>query len=315
MDLPSFFVLLVFSCSLSYSAYNKFTPGQTWLDTAGKAILAHAGGILYYDNVYYWYGEYQDPNHVGVSCYSSTDLYNWENRGIVFYVANASSPASDYIIERPKVLYNQPTNLFVMWMHHDTSSYSLAHTAVATSSVPTGPFKFVRSFLPNSQESRDMTVYQDENKNAYLIRASGHTNVGVTISALTSDYTNVTQNISYIAQSREAPAVLQYNNLVYLVVSHCTGWDYNPPEVWTSSSFNSTWKQSGNPTTSQTCYDSQPTFLLPLTGKYQGHFIFMADRWNYPNLASASYVWLPVSFSGSTLKITNYDSWDLSIFN
>lgn len=39
-----------------------YYPGRIWLDTDGKPIQAHGGGILYDDKSrkYYWYGEYKD---------------------------------------------------------------------------------------------------------------------------------------------------------------------------------------------------------------------------------------------------------------
>jgi len=58
-----------------------------WLDTGGKPIQAHGGGILTDDDTYYWYGENKDvPNTsragalldrvdvIGISCYSSKNL-------------------------------------------------------------------------------------------------------------------------------------------------------------------------------------------------------------------------------------------------
>ena len=65
-------------------------PGKVWLDTNGNRIQAHGGSIMYIDGVYYWYGENKEKTdgvngiwHWGVKCYSSTDLYNWEDRGII----------------------------------------------------------------------------------------------------------------------------------------------------------------------------------------------------------------------------------------
>eukprot|EP01113_Clastostelium_recurvatum_P029894 TRINITY_DN3617_c0_g1_i3.p1 TRINITY_DN3617_c0_g1~~TRINITY_DN3617_c0_g1_i3.p1 ORF type:complete len:259 (-),score=46.84 TRINITY_DN3617_c0_g1_i3:317-1024(-) len=232
--------------STTRAANTKFTPGAVWLDTSGNPIKAHGGGILYHDNVYYWYGEHQDPNVLGVGCYSSTDLYNWKNEGIAIYVANISQVANvpcaaSYIIERPKVLYNEASETFVMWMHLDNDQYTLAHTAVAISKTPAGPFKYVSNFAPNNLESRDMTVFQDSNGKAYLIRSSGHTNLGIGVSELTSNYQNVTNMASYIGQSREGPAILHRGGTYYLVLSHCmdsiipiravdTGWQsYQQP--------------------------------------------------------------------------------------
>mgnify|MGYP000276101493 CR=1 FL=1 len=63
------------------------------VDNNGKTINAHGGGIIYVDGIYYWYGEHKLPNKSekekadgGVHCYSSTDLYHWEDKGIVLSV-------------------------------------------------------------------------------------------------------------------------------------------------------------------------------------------------------------------------------------
>ena len=67
-----------------------FRPGQVWLDTDGRPIQAHGGGMLFHDGVYYWYGENKDGptlnknrvDIIGISCYSSRDLYRWKFEGL-----------------------------------------------------------------------------------------------------------------------------------------------------------------------------------------------------------------------------------------
>ena len=56
----------------------------------------------------------------------------------------------DKVIERPKVIYNQATKKFVMWLHVDSVDYKAARSAVAVSDRPTGPFKYLGSFRPNA---------------------------------------------------------------------------------------------------------------------------------------------------------------------
>src|SRR5476651_994727 len=56
-----------------------FHPGEAWLDTNGKPINAHGGGMLFHDGTYYWFGEHKldglagDVAQVGVHVYSSKD--------------------------------------------------------------------------------------------------------------------------------------------------------------------------------------------------------------------------------------------------
>ncbi|BFT75499.1 discoidin domain-containing protein [Paenibacillus sp. P36] len=77
---------------------NSIKNGEVWLDGDGVPIQAHGGGILYNDKnkTYYWYGEDKTENNVGsgyvpvtgVHAYSSKDLYNWKNEGVVLPVFN-----------------------------------------------------------------------------------------------------------------------------------------------------------------------------------------------------------------------------------
>jgi hypothetical protein len=154
-------LFLLFSLSLSAQDRNvSFKPGQVWPDNNGRHINAHGGAIIFYENTYYWFGEYRLPRTeknrslYGVSCYSSTDLLNWKNEGIVLKVINdtASLLQPGCIIERPKVIWNKKTGRFVMWFHHELKGkgYAAALTGVAVSDKITGPYKYVRSLRPNA---------------------------------------------------------------------------------------------------------------------------------------------------------------------
>jgi beta-xylosidase len=139
---------------------NQFHPGKNWPDTDGVPINAHGGGFLRHDGVYYWFGEHKiegeagNVAHVGVRCYSSTDLFNWKNQGVALAVADdpKSEFAAGCIIERPKVLHNRHTGKFVMWFHHEPKAlgYKGGRSGIAISDSVTGPFQYVRSFRPNA---------------------------------------------------------------------------------------------------------------------------------------------------------------------
>jgi hypothetical protein len=154
--------LLMKTCSLCFAILacisvncqnlnRSFKPGRIWPDDEGRHINAHGGGILYYNSTYYWFGEFRasrlekDKSQYGVSCYSSKDLMNWKNEGLVLKVINdtASLLKPGCVIERPKVLYNPKTKKFVMWFHHELKGlgYKAALTGVAVSNKITGPYK------------------------------------------------------------------------------------------------------------------------------------------------------------------------------
>lgn len=135
-------------------SYSSFHPGKIWEDSDGVHINAHGGGILYHNGKYYWYGEHKSEHTskalAGVRAYSSDDLYNWKNEGIVLPVMPVGSGhllESGCIIERPKVIYNDKTKKFVMWFHleHKGKKYDAAEYGVAVSDLPLGPFKFMYS--------------------------------------------------------------------------------------------------------------------------------------------------------------------------
>lgn len=139
----------------------NFQPGELWLDNNGVHINAHGGGILYHRGIYYWYGEHKiageagNQAQVGVHCYRSRDLYNWEDAGIALEVLD--EPTSDItcgcILERPKVIFNPGTGKFVMWFHLELKNvpgYRAARSGVAVGDAPEGPFRYLYSLRPNA---------------------------------------------------------------------------------------------------------------------------------------------------------------------
>lgn len=151
-----FVSLLLLSCQ---SSENKaIRPGEIWPDNNGVHINAHGGGMLYHKGVYYWFGEDKSERSnaalKGVHCYSSKDLCQWKDEGIVLSVIE-DEPTHELvkgcIIERPKVVYNQKTRTFVMWFHHELfrQGYNAARVGLAVSNKVTGPYTFVHSYRPN----------------------------------------------------------------------------------------------------------------------------------------------------------------------
>ncbi len=145
--------------SLTYSQNKSFTPGELWLDDKGDHINAHGGGMLFHKGIYYWFGEHKAVGSnsalVGVTCYSSKDLYNWKNESVALSVISndAKHPiAKECIIERPKVIYNAKTKKFVMYFHLELKEmgYAAAFAGVATSDKVTGPYSFLRASRVNA---------------------------------------------------------------------------------------------------------------------------------------------------------------------
>ena len=196
----------------------KIKNGTVWKDTQGNALHAHGGWILPHEGVYYWYGENRLDN-LYVSCYSSTDLVNWNFRN---HVLTTESPTAEYRVrtdlslrnvnggkvnlERPKVVYHPETKRFVMWMHFENGEdYSRAAAAVATCDTPDGDFVYHGSFNPCGEMSRDCTLFEDNGK-MYFLSAS-RDNADMHIYRLQCDWMNVERQVAscWPGEYREAP--------------------------------------------------------------------------------------------------------------
>jgi hypothetical protein len=142
------------------SPRKSFQPGARWPDDRGVHINAHGGGVLFHEDVYYWFGEHKiageagNVAQVGVHAYASRDLYNWTDAGIALAVSDdPQSPITrGCILERPKVLFNRGTGKFVMWFHLEPkdAGYAGALSGVAVADAVAGPYQFVDAFRPNA---------------------------------------------------------------------------------------------------------------------------------------------------------------------
>jgi beta-galactosidase len=311
---------------------NSFTPGKIWKDTDGVPIQAHGGGVLFERDTYYWFGEDKSGitrqvgtvgfnlDAIGVSCYSSTDLYHWENKGLA--LPAVKEPAdhdlhTSKIIERPKVLYNRNTNKYVMFMHIDTNDYKYARVGIATSDKVTGPYEYQGSLSPHKSDSRDMTVYQDEDGKGYLLHSS-EWNATLYIGELAGNYLNTTDTFTrnFEKRYREAPAVFKRKGKYYLITSGCTGWDPNPAQYAVAENILGPWKEMENPCVGPNAGETflaQSAFVFPVVGKPDA-YIAMFDRWNKQDLGASRYIWLPVRFQGDQMTIEWLDEWDVSYF-
>ncbi len=314
---------------ISISEGWKFAVGEPWLDNNGVMINAHGGGMLFDGGKYYWFGEHKvegkkgNSAWVGVHCYSSNDLYNFRDEGIVLKVSDDpdSEITAGCILERPKVIFNRKTGKYVMWFHLELKGqgYSAARSGVAVADRVTGPYTFVGSMRPNGEMARDMTLFADDDGKAYHFYAA-EDNATLVISELSDDYLKPSGRFIKILKGRyrEAPAVFKHQRKYYLITSDCTGWSPNAAEVAVAHSIMGEWTATGNPcrgTESEikTTFNSQSTYIQPVIGR-PGAFIFMADRWNPSNAIDGRYIWLPVLWENGMPALKWMKEWDLNVF-
>lgn len=338
MNIRKYKLLLLLPCLALIAACGGSAPkmiasGETWLDTDGNVINAHGGGVLYHDGVYYWYGEYKGDSTYwnpkvpswecyrteagGVSCYSSKNLTDWTFEGVAL-PSEKNDEASELhysnVLERPKVIYNDATGKFVMWLHVDSHDYAKAAAGVAVSDSPVGPFQYIGSMRPNDAMSRDMTLFKDDDGKAYHVYSSEH-NQTLYISLLSDDYLQPTGVFTrnFVDMAREAPAVFKHNGKYYILSSGCTAWDPNQAEYAVADSMLGEWTVLGNPCSgkdAEITFYGQSTHVLPIAGK-ENAYIAMFDKWNKTNLVDSRYIWLPITFNGESMDIAWQPQWSV----
>jgi len=275
--------------------YDKFYPGQVWLDTNGKRIQAHGGSIIVVDGVYYWYGENKEftdgTNKIwtwGVRAYSSTDLYNWKDEGLII-PPDENDPTSPLHptaqLDRPHIIYNKRTKKYVCWIKVMKPDGTQAST-VLTADKFLGPYTIVtKDLYPLNMSAGDFDLVVAPDGKAYYYFERVHSE---TICAdLTADYTNVTGYYSthfprpYPPYVREATAHFMRDFKHYLLTSGTTGYLPNPSEIAVGDTWHGPYTVLGNPhpdDESKTSYHSQITSVFKVPGK-KDLYIALADRW------------------------------------
>ena len=206
------------------------------------------------------------------------------------------------------MLYNTATAKYVMWMHIDDSSYGEAKAGVATSSSVCGSYTYLGSSQPLGYQSRDMNVFKDTDGTGYLLtedRANG-----LRIDKLSADYTSVASATYLYAEDYEAPALYKSGSTYFMFASHESGWAANDNIYCTATSLSGPWSAwSDFATAGSDTFTSQTADVVSINGVV----MYMGDRWESSNLMTSTYVWLPLTISGTTATLHNEVNWVLSV--
>jgi glycosyl hydrolase family 43 len=220
------------------------------LDTAGKPLDAHDGGIVRFGDTFHLYGtsyacgfEWQasSTTFCGFKVYTSKDLVTWTDRGFLF---DAQTPdwqrrcgqrqpdVSKALIElgvgmgcyRPHVIYNPTTGLYVLWVVDFTIPVDYD---VFVSSSPTGPFTPLRSptLAVNtgstaSVNNGDENLFVDSDGSAYIVYTDWRTIGGLVVERLDSTYTSGSgAYVRLPVHGVEAPSLFRRGGSYYVTFS------------------------------------------------------------------------------------------------
>lgn len=302
---------LSFGIITEQKKYHAIHSGISWFDQFNNEVNAHGSCIIKEGNLYYLFGEcHSDTSNafIGFNCYSSADLMNWKFEKIVLPMQPDGLLGSNRVGERVKVMKCHETGEFVMFMHTDDLKYNDPHIGYATCKTINGDYQFQGELLQDGKGIRkwDMGIFQDDDGKGYLLTHSGF------IYELSSNYKSVKRILTSINLDGESPAMFKSNGIYFWLFSHRTSWERNDNFYLTSKSLEGPWTFKGIFAPEGTLtWNSQCTFVLPITNENDTLFMYMGDRWSYPKQGSAAtYVWQPITVKGENMSIPEfYENW------
>ncbi len=340
-----FSLLLIFMLSNTFKTEGQtkteqsfIFPAKEWLDNKGKPINAHGGGLLFHNGIYYWYGEHKidgkseaDLADGGIHCYTSTDLINWTDAGLVLSVdyTNASSDlAYGCLVERPKVVYNKTTRKFIAYFKYypKGSGYEIAYVGVAVSESPAGPFTYSHKFLAagSAKGSGDFSMFIDDDGALYHL-AVRKPDKAFVMSKMRDDFLLPTTSYTVskgIEMHTEAPAIIKVAGVFHLLGSGSSGWKPNTARYYTSKNINGPWAAHGNPCIgtnsvdnmgSDKTFGAQSSFIFKVNGLNDA-YVAMFDIWKPDMPIEGRYIWLPIAINQNKFSINWIDKWNVNTF-
>ncbi len=269
-------------------------PGQPWLDTKGERIQAHGAAVYYEDGVYYWYGEnkeYTDGKNGiwtwGLKVYSSSDLYNWTDRGYLI-PPNITDPDSSMFpskrTDRPHIIKCDKTGKYVCWFK--LSGAEAAFSIYQADSL-LGKYEEVANlYNPNGYKIGDFDLIKDEDtKKAYIYFDGDHKST--VCMRLSDDYLKAEEVVCESYKdlkppfTREAQSLFEFNGKKYMLTSSMSGYVPNKSDCAKADKWTDEFISIGDPhVNDESCasFNSQISKVFKVEGK-KDLFIAMADRW------------------------------------
>ena len=277
-----------------------------WYDDTGALIQVRSGALRQYGGTFYWYGSL--PGAIDQTCYTSTDLIHWTYKGVAIHLAADAN--------RMDVLYNDTTKKYVMFLKYNGNA---ANLGIATATAPEGPFTFVSQTLVDGSAIGDMSMYKDDDGQAYLAyvwdQAGPNRQHG--IYRMSADYLTLdTRMYLFNVPSREAPHIFKRNGTYYYGVSETNGIQPSPTRYYTATNLTGPWSAATMLVTpgSATTYETQCDFVYPFTGTQGTVYMMDADRWIPTGGFQGNYLWLPLVFSpAGAPTMSYYQDWDLNL--
>jgi len=269
----------------------------------------HDGNTLLVDGTYFYYGaqygscmEPKGPNGCAdfgigncgfqtdhnVSLFTSSDLGVWTRQPLVFEFKKHPVPG---VMFCPKVIYNKPTKMYVLWYNwlpSQTGSFSKSYYGVALSATPYGPFKVSNINITLGYVNiGDFNLFQDDDGTGYLIYTAHIQGFPVThqmsVEQLAPDFqssTGLNHSSGFFGDSFvEAPAYFKRGSDYFAVFGQCCCYcGSGSPVTYYRASHPLGPYTKGSLVTDGSIH-AQQTNILPYQSANGVQYLWQGDRW------------------------------------
>jgi len=348
--------LLLVLCGYSAASLVTLSNIKQRTDVRGVPMDIHDGTILHLissDGLYYFYGiGYGDChadlnfgcagvlglgdcgfrlNH-SVNLYTSPDLVSWSFVRDILPVD--ARPEGIYF--RPKVVYNDLSKKFVLWVNKVNRSTPWVHNpnfldatyVVATSDTPDGVFSVINPNIQSVQYGAggDLALFVDDDGKGYIAYDAFTDSHRIQVEQLAPDYLSslgaAATSGPITPTNNEAPIMFKRNGFYYLLFGKCCCFcrPGSNAQVYTATAPLGPWTDSGidiDPMTvvngtKRSVSGGQNSFVftafvvdraqkpLRFAASSAPTLIFVSDRWGTgPVMALDMQYWQPLAFNDS----------------
>ncbi len=343
-------IITLFSFSILWLCNTESITAQSfnikndtfWNTKDGTPIYSQGGGVFKFKDPntgiqkYYWYGVHykeaelyrndpsvtQEKNYfVSVTCYSSTDLVNWEFEGNVLTRAELDKNyRRTGWVGRMGVAYLKELNKYALFIQHGNG------VLVAVSNSPTGAFTWHQRIdmteMIGTSNTGDQTVFTDEDTGkSYLVYSYGQGRNKIYVSEIGAkdgvvgllDCTQIFQGAG-----REGNCMFKYNGKYYMFASNLYGWDASYAYYLVADDIRGPYLPKDEMLITPGCMEdyahvTQTGFFVNVKGTEQETVIYCGDRWaDFAGNGLGYNQWCPLSFDKETPYFNSLSSWNLN---
>jgi len=324
-----------------------------WQDTEGNTIFSQGGGIFKFGDTYYWYGvKYQEaewyaadpskyynnsdpsPYFMGVTCYTSKDLVNWDYKGLVVTRDDVSAREEMENKEvawvgRLGVAYMEDSGKYALFVQHEyedpgnvidgsntVNDNFTKQVLVLTADAPDGDYTWhnrinMVDYNGGTSNTGDQTVFTDSNGKDYLVYSYGVGRGTIYLSEIIEKDGVITLDKAYKVYKgagREGNCMFEYDGKYYICASDLYGWNAShayyivldslePEYLATLDAAPLNKMEVMDGCSDDFCHVTQTGFFYKVEGSKQDTVIFCGDRWaGFAGNGLGFNQWCPLSF-------------------